>query len=53
MQSSDQLSLVKAFTRDGMDRGYLVVVELDARLDPVVLADVAADIEAAEARLRR
>ena len=50
--TSDQLSLVKAFTRDGLDRGYLVVVELDDRLEPVALADVVSDIEAAEARVR-
>lgn len=48
---SDQLSLVKAFTRDGQDRGYLVVVELDDRSDPVSLADVRADIMAAELKL--
>ncbi len=50
-QSSDQLSLAKAFTRDGRDRGYLVVVEIDDRLDPVALEDVLADIQAAEQRL--
>jgi hypothetical protein len=50
-QSSDQLSLAKAFTRDGLDRGYLVVVELDSRLEPVGLSDVAADIAQAERRL--
>jgi len=50
--TSDQLSLVKAFTRDGLDRGYLVVVELDDRLEPVALADVVSDIETAEARVR-
>jgi hypothetical protein len=49
MLSSDQLSLAKAFTADGFDRGYLVVVELDGRLDAVVLDDVIADIRAAEA----
>lgn len=48
MQSSDQLSLVKAFTRGGLDRGYLVVVELDDRLEPVTLADVLSDLLAAE-----
>lgn len=48
MQSSDQLSLIKAFTRDGLDRGYLIVVELDDRLEPVSLADVRAAILAAE-----
>ncbi len=49
MLSSDQLSLAKAFTVDGFDRGYLVVVELDDRLDAVKLEDVLADLRAAEA----
>jgi hypothetical protein len=53
LKQSDQLSLVKAFARDGLDRGYLVVVELDDRLDPVSIADVLADIELAELRARR
>jgi hypothetical protein len=48
MQKSDQLDLVKAFTRDGLDRGYLVVVELDDRDVPVTLADVQADLDAAQ-----
>ncbi len=48
MVSSDQLSLAKAFTADGLDRGYLVVVELDDRLDAVVLDEVIADIRTAE-----
>ena len=50
--SSDQLALIKAFTRDGLDRGYLVVVELNDQLTPVALAEIAADIALAEARLR-
>jgi hypothetical protein len=50
-QTSDQLSLAKAFTRDGLDRGYLVVVELDDRLEPVTLQEVKASLEAAESRL--
>jgi hypothetical protein len=50
-QTSDQLSLAKAFTRDGIDRGYLVVVELDDRLEPVTLQDVKDSLEAAESRL--
>ncbi len=49
MVGSDQLSLAKAFTVDGLDRGYLVVVELDDRLDAVVLDEVITDIRAAEA----
>jgi hypothetical protein len=53
MLSSDQLSLAKAFTADGFDRGFLVVVELDDRLDAVLLDDVTADIRAAEAIIVR
>jgi hypothetical protein len=48
---SDQLALVQAFVRDGMDRGYLVVVEVDDRGVPVLLEDVKRDILAAEQRL--
>jgi hypothetical protein len=51
LQSSDQLSLIKAFTRDGIDRGYLVVVELDDRLEPVTLAEILPELLAAEARI--
>ncbi len=51
MLQSDQLSLVKAFTRDGLDQGYLVVVELDDRAAAVTLDEVMADIAAAEAAL--
>ncbi len=53
MIKSDQLSLAKAFTADGLDRGYLVVVELDDRLDAVTLEEVIADMRAAEAILVR
>ena len=49
MLSSNQLSLAKAFIADGFDRGYLVVVELDDRLDAVALSEVIADVLAAEA----
>lgn len=49
---SDQLLLAKAFTKDGFDRGYLVVVELDDRAAPVMFEDVANDVMAAES-LRR
>lgn len=45
---SDQLSLAKAFTKGGTDRGYLMVVELDDKLRAVALSDVLADIMAAE-----
>mgnify|MGYP000896389246 CR=1 FL=1 len=38
--TSDQLTLAKAFTRDGLDRGYLVVVEIDEGMTPVNLTDV-------------
>ncbi len=48
MQKSDQLDLVKAFTRDGRDRGYLVVVELDDRDVAVTLSEVQADLDAAQ-----
>jgi len=48
---SDQLSLVQAFTRGGLDRGYLVVVDIDDRPGPVLWADVAADIARAESRM--
>jgi hypothetical protein len=51
LQTSDQLSLIKAFTRDGLDRGYLVVVELDDRLEPVTLAEILPDLLAAESRM--
>jgi len=47
---SDQLSLIKAFTKDGLDRGYLVVVELDDKLAAVTLDEVLGDILAAEGR---
>ena len=50
-QTSDQLSLAKAFTRDGIDRGYLVVVELDDRLEPVTLLDVKTSLDEAETRI--
>ncbi len=49
MVQSDQLALGKAFTRDGIDHGYLVVVELDDNAMPVTLTEVQSDILAAEA----
>ena len=52
LMHSDQLTLAKAFTAGGMDRGYLVVVELDDRDQPVTLADVVADVVVAEAAAR-
>lgn len=45
---SDQLALVKAFVSGGQDAGYLVVVELDDKARPVVLADVIESVMAAE-----
>lgn len=48
MIASDQLSLLKAFTRDGKDRGYLVVVELDDKKIPVQFDEIAAELRAAE-----
>ena len=47
---SDQLALVKAFASTGTLQGYLVVVELDDRQQPVALADVLHELLAAEAR---
>ncbi|OYU32329.1 MAG: hypothetical protein CFE39_03625 [Comamonadaceae bacterium PBBC2] len=47
---SDQLALVKAFASSGTLQGYLVVVELDDRQQPVALADVLQELLAAEAR---
>ena len=52
LMHSDQLALAKAFTAGGRDRGYLVVVELDDRDQPVTLADVVADVVVAEAAAR-
>jgi hypothetical protein len=44
---SDQLSLIKAFTRGGQERGFLVVVELAAaQPGPVTLDEVAPTIRA-------
>jgi hypothetical protein len=43
---SDQLSLLKAFTAQGKDRGYLVVVELNDQPAPVELAEVLSTIAA-------
>lgn len=37
---SDHLVLAQAFTRDGIDRGYLVVLELDDAPRPVTLEDL-------------
>ena len=48
MRSSDQLTLLKAFTAEGLDRGYLVVVELDDQSAAVTLVDVLADVVRAE-----
>ena len=47
---SDQLALVKAFVSGGSDVGYLVVVEIDDQPRSVTLADVIADVLAAEAK---
>jgi hypothetical protein len=38
--ASDQLTLAKAFTQDGIDRGYLVVVEIDDGEGPVRLEEL-------------
>jgi hypothetical protein len=47
-QRSDQLQLAKAFTRDGVDGGYLVVVDIDETNAPVQWQDVMADVAQAE-----
>ena len=41
---SDQLALVNAFLAGGTDKGFLVVVELDARQQPVNLLEVRLDV---------
>ena len=48
MRTSDQLTLLKSFTAEGLDRGYLVVVEIDDQPAPVMFADVLADVVRAE-----
>ena len=48
---SDQLALIKALASTGKMEGYLIVVEIDDRNVPVQIADVIADIIAAEGRL--
>jgi hypothetical protein len=48
LQRSDQLALVRAYTRSGVDHGYLVVVEIDDAARPVVLEDVLEALLAAE-----
>ena len=53
LQRSDQLSLAKAFTASGIDKGYLIVVELDDRPLAVSIADVLPDVIAAELRRRQ
>jgi len=52
MAHSDQIALLQAFTAQGRDRGYMVLVELDAGPTPVALAEVIDAVLAAEARLR-
>ena len=49
---SDQLGLVKAFVASGTDKGYLVVVEIDDKPRPVVMADVVDAVIAAEQAVR-
>jgi hypothetical protein len=49
MRSSNQLTLAKVFTRTGTDRGYLIVVEIDDRAEPVDLAEVLPAVERAQA----
>ncbi len=52
MAHSDQIALLQAFTAQGRDRGYMVLVELDAGPTPVALAEVIGAVLEAEARLR-
>ena len=47
---SDQLALARAFTRSGVDQGYIVVVDIDDKAAAVTLADVLAELQSAEAR---
>jgi len=51
MVHSDQLALLQAFTSQGRDRGYLVLVELDASPRAVSLAEVIDAVVQAERRL--
>jgi hypothetical protein len=48
---SDQLALIKAFVASGKDQGYLIVVEIDDRARPVVLADVVEAVISAEKQM--
>jgi hypothetical protein len=50
MVHSDQIALLQAFTAQGRDRGYMVLVELDAAPTPVALAEVIQSVLDAEAR---
>ena len=50
MVHSDQIALLQAFTAQGRDRGYLVLIELDAAPTPVSLAEVIPSVLDAEAR---
>ncbi|MDH0868239.1 hypothetical protein [Mitsuaria sp. GD03876] len=50
MVHSDQIALLQAFTAQGRDRGYMVLVELDAAQTPVSLAEVIGAVLDAEAR---
>lgn len=50
MVHSDQIALLQAFTAQGSDRGYMVLIELDAAPTPVALAEVIQSVLEAEAR---
>jgi hypothetical protein len=52
MVHSDQIALLQAFTAQGRDRGYMVLIELDAAPTPVALAEVIGALLEAEARVR-
>ena len=53
MVHSDQIALLQAFTAQGRDRGYMVLVELDPAPTPVALAEVIQAVLEAEARTPR
>lgn len=50
---SGQLELLKAFTSTGTDKGFMVIVEVDAKEEPVRLDDVLPAILSAEQRLAK
>jgi hypothetical protein len=49
---SDQLALVQAFLSTGIGKGYLYLVELDNKKEPVVLDEIIMDMLTAEEQMR-